>query len=107
MHIRCSTLFGATALVAALAASSTTRHAQRSASETPREEADGTRDDAPPSDSAGIQTLDTVTVVGTVADLQSLDFYAPNSSFVLRREDIEAQGARKLDQALHYQAGVL
>lgn len=56
---------------------------------------------------ASVQTLDTVTVVGTVGDLQSLDFYAPNSSAVLKREDIDAQGARKLDQALHYQAGIL
>lgn len=54
-----------------------------------------------------VQTLSTVTVVGTVADLQSLDFYAPNSSAVITREQIEEQGARKLDQALHYQAGIL
>ncbi len=54
-----------------------------------------------------VQTLGTVTVVGTVGDLQSLDFYAPNSSAVLSRKDIEDQGARKLDQALHYQAGIV
>lgn len=54
-----------------------------------------------------VPTLETVTVVGTVADLQSLDFYAPNSSAVLDRDDLDTQGARKLDQALHYQAGVL
>ncbi len=54
-----------------------------------------------------VQALSTVTVVGTVGDLQSLDFYAPNSSIVLNRNDIEEQGARKLDQALQYQAGVL
>lgn len=54
-----------------------------------------------------VQTLSTITVVGTVGDLQSLDFYAPNSSAVLNRADIEEQGARKLDQTLHYQAGVL
>ncbi|THF66671.1 TonB-dependent siderophore receptor [Pseudothauera nasutitermitis] len=53
------------------------------------------------------QTLQAVTVVGTVDDLQSLDFYAPNSSAVITRQDIEEQGARKLDQALHYQAGIL
>lgn len=58
-------------------------------------------------DASSVQTLSTVTVVGTVGDLQSLDFYAPNSSAVLKREDIEQQGARKLDQALHYQAGIL
>lgn len=58
-------------------------------------------------DASSIQTLNTVTVVGTVGDLQSLDFYAPNSSAVLNRKDIEDQGARKLDQALHYQAGIL
>ncbi|MDR0634025.1 MAG: TonB-dependent siderophore receptor [Azoarcus sp.] len=51
--------------------------------------------------------LGEVTVVGTVDDLQSLDFYAPNSSAVLKRQDIEEQGARKLDQVLHYQAGIL
>src|SRR5690606_38507722 len=54
-----------------------------------------------------VETLNTVTVVGTVGDLQSLDFFAPNSSFVLNRNDIDDQGARKLDQALQYQAGVL
>lgn len=54
-----------------------------------------------------VATLGTVTVVGTVGDLQSLDFYAPNSSAVLNRNDIVDQGARKLDQALHYQAGIL
>src|SRR5690606_15466068 len=54
-----------------------------------------------------VPTLETVTVVGTVGDLQSLDFYAPNSSFVLTRDEIDKQGARKLDQALHYQSGVL
>ncbi|HLT98542.1 MAG TPA: TonB-dependent siderophore receptor [Burkholderiaceae bacterium] len=56
--------------------------------------------------SSAVQTLDTVTVVGTVADLQSLDFYAPNSSAVLSRKDLDEQGARKLDQALHYVAGI-
>ena len=60
-----------------------------------------------PADSTAVQTLSTLTVVGTVGDLQRLDFYAPNSSAVLSREDIDAQGARKLDQALHYQAGIL
>ncbi|NYT85884.1 TonB-dependent siderophore receptor [Pusillimonas harenae] len=60
-----------------------------------------------PRATSSIETLDTVTVVGTVNDLQSLDFFAPNSSFVLNRNDIDEQGARKLDQALHYQAGVL
>jgi len=58
-------------------------------------------------DAAPVQALGAVTVVGTVDDLQSLDFYAPNSSAVLKRKDIEEQGARKLDQALHYQAGIL
>lgn len=48
-----------------------------------------------------------ITIIGTVSSLRSLDFYAPNSSAVLKREDIDAQGARKLDQALQYQAGVL
>ena len=67
---------------------------------------------APPStsaqtDKAAARDLDSVQVVGTVDQVQSLDFYAPNSSAVLKREDIEAQGARKLDQALQYQAGIL
>lgn len=62
---------------------------------------------SPAETSAPVQTLDTVTVVGTVGDLHSLDFYAPNSSAVLTRQDIDAQGARKLDQTLHYQAGIL
>ncbi|WP_341645150.1 TonB-dependent siderophore receptor [Thauera sp. SDU_THAU2] len=53
------------------------------------------------------QTLQAVTVVGSVDELQSLDFYAPNSSAVIDRQSIEAQGARKLDQALQYQAGIL
>lgn len=56
---------------------------------------------------ASVETLGAVTVVGTVGDLQSLDFYAPNSSAVLNRSDIDEQGARKLDQALQYQAGIL
>ncbi|WP_240933397.1 TonB-dependent siderophore receptor [Diaphorobacter sp. HDW4B] len=51
--------------------------------------------------------METVTVIGTVQELQSLDFYAPNSSAVLRKADFEEMGARKLDQALQYQAGVL
>ena len=56
---------------------------------------------------AGVETLDAVRVVGSVGDLQSLDFYAPNSSAVIDRASIEAMGARKLDQALQYQSGVL
>src|SRR3546814_4901087 len=36
---------------------------------------------------SSVETLNTVTVVGTVDDLQSLDFYAPNSSFVLNRDE--------------------
>ena len=56
---------------------------------------------------AAERQLDTVNVIGSVDDLQSLDFYAPNSSVVLRRADIEALGARKLDQALQYQAGIV
>lgn len=58
-------------------------------------------------DDAKDKTLSTVTVVGTVDELQSLDFYAPNSSAVIRKDEIDAMGARKLDQALQYQAGVL
>ncbi len=51
--------------------------------------------------------LETVHVIGSTDDVQSLDFYAPNSSAVINRQDIEDKGARKLDQALQYQAGVL
>lgn len=59
-------------------------------------------------DAAGTDaTLDTVTVVGTVDKMQSLDFYAPNSSAVIKRNDIDEQGSRKLDQSLQYQAGIL
>ena len=54
-----------------------------------------------------VSELDTVTVTGSVGDLQSLDFYAPNSSAVISAKDIETQGARKLDEALQYQAGIL
>lgn len=54
-----------------------------------------------------VSELDAVKVVGSVDDLQSLDFYAPNSSAVISAKDIEAQGARKLDEALQYQAGIL
>ncbi len=54
-----------------------------------------------------VQQLDAVTVVGTVDSVQSLDFYAPNSSAVIKQETIEEQGARKLDQALHYEAGIV
>jgi len=53
-----------------------------------------------------VPELDSVTVIGTFDELQSLDFYAPNSSAVIGREEIEEQGASKLDQVLHYQAGV-
>ncbi|MFC3216753.1 TonB-dependent receptor plug domain-containing protein [Comamonas sp. JC664] len=56
---------------------------------------------------AASTTLETVTVIGSVNDLQSLDFYAPNSSAVLQKDQIDALGARKLDQALQYQAGVV
>lgn len=51
--------------------------------------------------------LAAVTVIGTMDTLQNLDFYAPNSSAVLKRGDIDTQGARKLDQALQYQAGIV
>lgn len=54
-----------------------------------------------------VSELDAVKVVGSVDDLQSLDFYAPNSSAVISAKDIEAQGSRKLDEALQYQAGIL
>lgn len=53
------------------------------------------------------KALSTVTVIGTVDQLQSLDFYAPNSSAVITRENIDAMGSRKLDQALQYQAGIV
>src|SRR5690606_16113771 len=59
-----------------------------------------------PTVDAMVPELDSVTVIGTFDELQSLDFYAPNSSAVIGREEIEEQGARKLDQVLHYQAGV-
>ncbi|GHD00574.1 ligand-gated channel [Pseudorhodoferax aquiterrae] len=55
----------------------------------------------------GEKSLSTVNVIGSVDQLQSLDFYAPNSSAVVSREDIDAMGSRKLDQALQYQAGVV
>lgn len=55
----------------------------------------------------GEKSLSTVNVIGSVDQLQSLDFYAPNSSAVISREDIDAMGSRKLDQALQYQAGVV
>lgn len=54
-----------------------------------------------------VKELGAVTVTGSVGDLQSLDFYAPNSSVVISAKDIENQGARKLDEALQYQAGIL
>lgn len=60
-----------------------------------------------PGDAGQAPELKTVTVVGTVDDLQSLDFYSPNSTAVIGRDSIEAQGARKLDQALQYQAGIV
>lgn len=67
----------------------------------------GTTHASQPSTSASVPTLESVTVIGSVNDLQSLDFYAPNSSAVIERSTFEAHGARKLDQALQYQAGVL
>ena len=51
--------------------------------------------------------LGTVNVIGSVDDLQSLDFYAPNSSAVIKPDTMQALGARKLDQALQYQAGIV
>lgn len=54
-----------------------------------------------------VSKLDSITVIGTVDNLQGLDFYAPNSSAVIDSKQIEATGARKLDQALQYQSGVL
>lgn len=66
---------------------------------------------APAASSTNIEAddvaLDEVSVIGSVDELQSLDFYAPNSSAVLTRDDLNAQGARKIDQALQYQAGIL
>src|SRR5690606_32618739 len=67
----------------------------------------GTTHASQPSTSASVPTLESVTVIGSVNDLQRLDFYAPNSSAVLERSTFEAHGARKLDQALQYQPGVL
>ena len=60
---------------------------------------------APVADSA--KSLSSVTVIGTVDSLQSLDFYAPNSSAVIDRGAIDAMGSRKIDQALQYQAGIV
>ncbi|MGB7400016.1 TonB-dependent siderophore receptor [Castellaniella sp.] len=54
-----------------------------------------------------VSELDSVTVVGTVGDLQSLDFYAPHSSAVISSQDVEVIGARTLDQALQYQSGIV
>ena len=54
-----------------------------------------------------VKELGAVTVTGSVGDLQSLDFYAPNSSAVISAKEIEEQGARKIDEALQYQAGIL
>ncbi|KQP12860.1 TonB-dependent receptor [Pseudorhodoferax sp. Leaf267] len=60
---------------------------------------------APAGDSG--KALSAVNVIGSVDQLQSLDFYAPNSSAVIDRNAIEAIGSRKLDQALQYQAGIV
>lgn len=64
---------------------------------------------APAAASAGsaVQQLGQITVQGTVDDLESLDFYAPNSSAVISRDDIDRLDARKVDQALQYEAGIL
>jgi iron complex outermembrane receptor protein len=48
-----------------------------------------------------------VSVIGTLDRLQSLDFYAPNSTAVISSKDAETIGSRKLDQALQYQAGIV
>ncbi len=60
-----------------------------------------------PITSSQVQQLDQVTIVGTVDGLQSLDFLSPGSTFVKDEAAIRDQGARKLDQALHYRAGVV
>src|SRR5690606_2708620 len=56
---------------------------------------------------AGAETLDAVRVVGSVRDLQSLHFHAPNSRAVIARARIKAMRARQLDQALQHESGVL
>jgi len=56
---------------------------------------------------APLQELSAVTVVGTVDALQSLDFLSPGSNFVISQEAIQEKGARRLDQALQYQAGIV
>lgn len=68
---------------------------------------DATTAGAASTESGEDYALDEVSVIGSVDELQSLDFYAPNSSAVLTREDLNTQGARKIDQALQYQAGIL
>lgn len=54
-----------------------------------------------------LQELEGFSIIGTVSELQSLDFYAPNSSAVISAGESSDKGARKLDQALQYQAGIL
>lgn len=63
--------------------------------------------DSQSGEAADAAQLEEVSIVGTFDDLQSLDFLAPNSSAVIDRQTVREQGARKLDQALHYQAGLL
>lgn len=108
--------WAALAATGCLALASAPGHAQNAATDAANADAPAIRSGSaapaarPEAAGAGgraVGELDAVTVVGTVDDLQGLDFYAPNSSAVISAKDIEAQGARKLDEALQYQAGIL
>ncbi|MBP6345654.1 MAG: TonB-dependent siderophore receptor [Neisseriaceae bacterium] len=51
--------------------------------------------------------LDDVVVVGSAGKVGGLKYRTPGSTAVISAADIEAAQAHKLDQALHYQAGIL
>ncbi|MGX5658384.1 TonB-dependent siderophore receptor [Castellaniella ginsengisoli] len=107
--IHSSRTWAALAATGCLALASAPGHAQTSTSNT--DTAGTTAETADRATLAGngraVKELGAVTVTGSIGDLQSLDFYAPNSSAVISAGDIEARGARKLDEALQYEAGIL
>ena len=107
--IHSSKTWAALAATGCLALASAPGHAQNTSTNagTAGTTADAADQAANAGNGQAVKELGAVTVTGSVGDLQSLDFYAPNSSSVISAKDIENQGARKLDEALQYQAGIL
>ncbi|KGQ70844.1 hypothetical protein OA57_03835 [Chelonobacter oris] len=52
------------------------------------------------------EELDVIDVVGSVAKIGTLSYDQPQSSVVVSAQQIAESGAKKIDQALNYQAGI-